>query len=53
MVLQPPMLEMMRQRIPFGRIGEPDEVASVVAFLASPAGHWTNGQNIRANGGLV
>jgi 3-oxoacyl-[acyl-carrier protein] reductase len=53
MVLPPPMLEMMKQQIPFGRLGEPDEVAAVIAFLASPAGHWVTGQNIRANGGLV
>jgi 3-oxoacyl-[acyl-carrier protein] reductase len=53
MVLPPPMLEMMMQRIPFGRLGEPDEVAAVVAFLASAEGHWVTGQNIRANGGLV
>jgi 3-oxoacyl-[acyl-carrier protein] reductase len=53
MVLPPPMLEMMKQRIPFGRLAEPDEVASVITFLASPAGHWVTGQNIRANGGLV
>jgi 3-oxoacyl-[acyl-carrier protein] reductase len=53
MVLPPPMLEMMKQRIPFGRLATPDEVASVVTFLASPAGHWVTGQNIRANGGLV
>jgi 3-oxoacyl-[acyl-carrier protein] reductase len=53
MVLPPPMLEMMKQRIPFGRLAEPDEVASVITFLASPAGHWVTGQNVRANGGLV
>jgi 3-oxoacyl-[acyl-carrier protein] reductase len=53
MVLPPPMLEMMKQRIPFGRLAEPDEVASVIAFLTSPAGHWVTGQNVRANGGLV
>jgi 3-oxoacyl-[acyl-carrier protein] reductase len=53
MVLPPPMLEMMKQRIPFGRLGEPEEVAAVVAFLASADGHWITGQNIRANGGLV
>jgi 3-oxoacyl-[acyl-carrier protein] reductase len=53
MVLPPPMLEMMKQRIPFGRLAEPDEVASVITFLASPEGHWITGQNIRANGGLV
>ena len=53
MVLPPPMLEMMKQRIPFGRLAAPDEIASVITFLASPAGHWITGQNIRANGGLV
>jgi 3-oxoacyl-[acyl-carrier protein] reductase len=53
MVLPPPVLEMMKQQIPFGRLAAPDEVASVVTFLASPAGHWVTGQNIRANGGLV
>jgi 3-oxoacyl-[acyl-carrier protein] reductase len=47
------LLEMMKQRIPFGRLATPDEVASVVTFLASPQGHWVTGQNIRANGGLV
>jgi 3-oxoacyl-[acyl-carrier protein] reductase len=25
----------------------------VVAFLTSPAGHWVNGQVLRANGGMV
>jgi 3-oxoacyl-[acyl-carrier protein] reductase len=53
MVLPPPMLDMMKQRIPFGRLGEPDEVAAVITFLTSAAGHWVTGQNIRANGGLV
>ena len=38
---------------PMGRLGQPDDIASVVAFLASPAGGWVNGQTIRANGGVV
>ncbi|MEV6112865.1 SDR family oxidoreductase [Streptomyces sp. NPDC052109] len=38
---------------PLERLGTPAEVAEVVAFLASPAGHWINGQVVRANGGLV
>jgi 3-oxoacyl-[acyl-carrier protein] reductase len=38
---------------PFNRIGTPDEIASVVAFLASPDGAWINGQVIRANGGVI
>ncbi|MFB9947409.1 SDR family oxidoreductase [Rhizobium puerariae] len=39
--------------IPLGRLGRPDEIASVVAFLASPEGGWVNGQVIRANGGMI
>jgi 3-oxoacyl-[acyl-carrier protein] reductase len=35
-----------------GRIGEPAEVAAVVAMLAGPDGRWLTGQSIRASGGL-
>lgn len=35
----------------FGRIGEPEDIAGVVAFLAGPEGGWVNGQQIIANGG--
>jgi 3-oxoacyl-[acyl-carrier protein] reductase len=35
---------------PFKRIGRADEVASVVAFLASPAASWVSGAHILANG---
>ncbi|OLL32561.1 3-ketoacyl-ACP reductase [Burkholderia sp. SRS-W-2-2016] len=38
---------------PLQRLGEPDDIASVVAFLAGPDGGWVNGQVLRANGGLV
>ena len=37
--------------IPLGRLGEPDDVARVVSFLAGPDGGWVSGQVIRANGG--
>ncbi|MFI2710512.1 SDR family oxidoreductase [Micromonospora sp. NPDC018662] len=33
------------------RVGTPEEVADVVAFLASPAGRWVTGQVIDASGG--
>lgn len=38
---------------PLERLGQPLDIAELVAFLASPAGHWINGQVVRANGGLV
>ncbi|WP_206244593.1 SDR family oxidoreductase [Novosphingobium terrae] len=38
---------------PFGRLGQPDDIASVVAFLAGPDGGWVSGQTIRANGGVI
>lgn len=36
-----------------GRIGEPSDIANVVAFLAGPDSQWITGQNLRATGGLV
>lgn len=38
---------------PFGRLGQPDDIASVVALLAGPGGGWISGQTIRANGGII
>lgn len=38
---------------PFGRLGQPEDIARVVAFLASPDSGWVNGQVIRANGGVI
>jgi 3-oxoacyl-[acyl-carrier protein] reductase len=38
---------------PLERLGTPQDIAAVVAFLAGPDGSWINGQVLRANGGLV
>ncbi|MGY8677979.1 SDR family oxidoreductase [Bradyrhizobium sp. UFLA05-153] len=38
---------------PFGRLGQPDDIAGLVAFLASADSGWVNGQIIRANGGVI
>ena len=35
------------------RLGQPDDIAAVVAFLAGPDSGWITGQNIRATGGLL
>jgi 3-oxoacyl-[acyl-carrier protein] reductase len=38
---------------PFKRVGTPEDVADVAAFLASDAARWVTGQNIQAGGGVV
>lgn len=38
---------------PLQRLGQPDDIASVVSFLAGPDAGWVNGQVLRANGGIV
>ncbi|MCK1680971.1 glucose 1-dehydrogenase [Bradyrhizobium sp. 147] len=37
---------------PLGRIGLPEDIADVIAFLASDEARWVNGRTIRADGGL-
>ncbi|CDN49328.1 SDR family oxidoreductase [Neorhizobium galegae] len=39
--------------IPLSRLGQPQDIASVVSFLAGPDGGWVNGQVLRANGGMI
>jgi len=38
---------------PLERLGQPEDIASAVAFLAGPDGAWINGQTLRANGGII
>lgn len=44
-------LERIGQAMNLGRMGEPEDIAGVVAFLAGPEGGWVNGQQIIVNGG--
>jgi 3-oxoacyl-[acyl-carrier protein] reductase len=37
----------------FGRLGEPEDISSVVLFLASKESQWVTGQTIRVNGGFI
>ncbi|WP_418122320.1 SDR family oxidoreductase [Variovorax sp. 160MFSha2.1] len=38
---------------PLQRLGQPEDIASVVSFLAGPDAGWVNGQILRANGGVA
>ncbi len=38
---------------PLGRLGRPDDIADVVAFLVSEDAHWVTAQVIGVNGGIV
>lgn len=38
---------------PLERLGQPEDIANVVSFLAGPDGAWVNGQVLRVNGGVA
>lgn len=44
-------LEELRATIPLGRLGEPDDIAAAVVFMASPAADWVTGQHLLVAGG--
>jgi NAD(P)-dependent dehydrogenase (short-subunit alcohol dehydrogenase family) len=46
-------MKMYASMTPLGRLGQVEDVAGVVAFLAADEAGWVNGQTIRVNGGLV
>jgi 3-oxoacyl-[acyl-carrier protein] reductase len=45
--------EQIRSATPLGRIGQPDDIAGIVAFLASDDARWITGRTILADGGLT
>lgn len=49
----PDKLTGILKRTPMNRVGEPEEVASVVSFLCMPASSYVTGQTIAADGGLM
>ncbi|MCY7109235.1 SDR family oxidoreductase, partial [Streptococcus oralis] len=40
-------------KVPLGRVGNPEEIAALVAFLSSDIAHYINGENIMMTGGFV
>jgi len=49
--LSPEKAEAFVKSVPLGRAGEPEEIASVIAFLASDAASYVTGQVVYVNGG--
>jgi NAD(P)-dependent dehydrogenase (short-subunit alcohol dehydrogenase family) len=50
-VVPPELAEVLATRSLFGRLGQPRDVAEVVAFLASEGSRWITGQRIVVSGG--
>ncbi|MGO4398642.1 SDR family oxidoreductase [Achromobacter sp. PAB15] len=49
----PELIEHFTKLPPLERLGQPDDIAGVVSFLAGPDSGWVNGQILRANGGIA
>ncbi|XVQ14203.1 SDR family oxidoreductase [Spirillospora sp. CA-255316] len=49
----PEVLEQSAALTALRRLGQPTDIAAVVAFLAGPDSQWITGQNLRATGGLL
>jgi len=47
------VIDHLAKLAPLERLGEPSDIAAVVAFLAGRDGGWINGQVLRANGGII
>src|SRR5246127_5427020 len=46
-------IEELKKMNPLERLGQPEDMANVVSFLAGPDGGWINSQVVRPNGGFV
>jgi NAD(P)-dependent dehydrogenase (short-subunit alcohol dehydrogenase family) len=48
-----PQMDVMLQKTPLGRYGNPEEIATVAAFLCSPAASFVSGSDIKVDGGVL
>ncbi len=46
-------VDQLAKLAPLERLGQPQDIAAAVSFLAGPDGAWINGQVLRANGGII
>src|ERR1700754_1217934 len=46
-------IDEFKEMSPLERLGQPEDIAGVVSFLAGPDGGWVNGQVVRVNGGFA
>jgi 3-oxoacyl-[acyl-carrier protein] reductase len=46
-------IDQLSKLAPLERLGQPEDIANVVSFLAGPEGGWVNAQVLRANGGFA
>ncbi|KYC37581.1 3-ketoacyl-ACP reductase [Scytonema hofmannii PCC 7110] len=53
LVLEQAQVEQLIAQTPLARLGQPADIADVVAMLVSEDARWITGQHIRANGGIV
>src|ERR1700732_5053378 len=49
----PEQIAQLSKLAPLERLGQPEDIANVVSFLASPDGAWVNAQVLRVNGGFA
>jgi 3-oxoacyl-[acyl-carrier protein] reductase len=53
LILPQPAIDHLIEQTPLGRLGQPGDIADVVAFLVSDDAHWMTGQNLQVNGGIL
>jgi 3-oxoacyl-[acyl-carrier protein] reductase len=47
------LVDRLAKMAPLERLGQPEDIANAVSFLAGPDGAWVNGHTLRANGGII
>jgi 3-oxoacyl-[acyl-carrier protein] reductase len=53
LILDQAAIDHLIGQTPLGRLGQPNDIADVVAFLVGDDAHWMTGQNLQVNGGIL